>query len=269
MKLLRILLAAAIVLGPYVHAADQPRTDELIKKFVQRSQEEDAQKLDDKYGFIEHRLHDELDKNGNVRQRFDRTFQRVMLEGHPFNRLIAIDGKPLSADEQSKQADREKRFLEAQQKKLAETKNAEAKKKSSDDDFQVDERFMGHFKFDIVGHESLNGRDSYVVTVLPKASDLPVRNNTEKMFVHMQGKVWVDVQDYSLAKCDIHLSEPTSFYGFLGTVRQLDFVMQRRWVDEKVWMTEKLNFAIDGRRLTTAMHMRQELSYREYKKLTD
>src|SRR5260370_6603410 len=265
MKLLRTILAAVLGLGLYAYGFDQPpNSDELIKKFVQRSQEEDAQKLDDKYGFIEHRLHDELDKNGNVKQHFDRTFQRVMLEGHPFNRLIAVDGKPLSADDQSKQADREKRFLEAQHKKTA-----EPKKKNSDDDFQVDERFMGHFKFDIVGHESLNGRDSYVVTVLPRPSDVPVRNNTEKMFVHMQGKVWVDAQDYSLAKCDIHLSEPTSFYGFLGSVRQIDFLMQRRWIDEKVWMTEKLNFAIDGRRLTTAMRMRQEATYSDYKKLTD
>jgi hypothetical protein len=264
---MRLILAAVLGFAAcQTYGFDQPMpsSDELVKKFIQRSQEEDNQKLDDKYGYIEHRLHDDLDKNGNPKQHFDRTFQRVMLEGRPFSRLIAIDGKPLSADEQAKQAAREKAVLEARQKKSAETK-----KKNADDDFQIDEQFMGHFKFDIVGREAINGRDSYIVTVLPKPSGAPVRNNTEKMFVHMQGKVWVDAQDYSLAKCDIHLSEPTSFYGFLGSVRQLDFVMQRRWVDEKVWMTEKLKFAIDGRRLTTAMRMRQESTYSDYKKLPD
>ncbi len=238
-----------------------PKSDELVKKFVQRWQEEDREKLDDHYGFIERRLHDVLDKNGNVKEHSDETFQLVMLEGHPFPRLIAKDGKPLSADEQKKQGEREKKFLDEQRKKAAE-------KKKDGDSLEVDEQFLNHFKFDVVGREDLNGRPSYVVTVLPRPGNLSVRNNSEKVFTHMEGKVWVDAQDYTLVKCDLHLTEPTSFYGILGSVRQIDLLLQRRWMENKVWLAEKLNFAIDARKLFTPVRVKQRSEFSGFKKLT-
>jgi hypothetical protein len=94
-----------------------------------------------------------------------------------------------------------------------------------------------------------------------------VRNNGEKVFSHLQGKVWVDAQDYALVKCDVHLTEPTSFYGILGSIRQLDLLWQRRWVDQRVWMTEKLVFAIDARKLFTLIRVRQHSDFSDFKKL--
>jgi hypothetical protein len=253
------LLIVALGLAPGASfAADEPplNIDDVMKKFIQRVQEEDKQKLDDKYSFIEHRLRDELDKNGAVKQHFDRTFQLVTLEGHPFLRTIAKDGKPLSADDRQKQTEREKKFLEEQHKK------------ADDDDLKLDDQFMSHFRFEIVGREQLNDRDSYVISVLPRPSNFPVRNNSEKIFTHMQGRVWVDTRDYSLAKCDLHLSEPTSFYGILGSLRQLDFLLQRRLVDGNVWMTEKEDLSLDGRKLVSSIRMKQESTYSDFARLT-
>lgn len=239
-----------------------PKSDELVKKFVARSKEEDREKLDEKYGFIEHRLHDELDKSGKVREHSDETFQLIMLGGYPYPRLIAKDGKPLVADEQRKQAEREKKFLDEQR-----NKSSGQGKDEDSDSLKLDKQFLSHLRFDVVGQEDLNGRPSYVVTVIPRAGNLPVRNNTEKIFAHMQGKVWVDEQDYTLVKCDLHLTEPTSFYGILGSVRQVDLLMQRRWVGSNVWMVEKLVFAIDARKLFTLIRVRQLSEFSDFKKL--
>ena len=263
----RALLVLALGLASGASfAADEPppNIDDVMKKFIQHMQEEDRQKLDDKYSFIEHRLHDDLDKNGAVKQHFDRTFQLVTLDGHPFLRTIAKDGKPLSADDRQKQTEREKKFLEEQHKKAEKKED----KKADDDDLKLDDQFMSHFRFEIVGREQLNDRDSYIISVLPRPSNFPVRNNSEKIFTHMQGRVWVDTRDYSLAKCDLHLSEPTSFYGILGSLRQLDFLLQRRLVDGNVWMTEKEELSLDGRKLVSSIRMKQESTYSDFARLT-
>lgn len=242
--------------------ATLPKASDLVGKFVARSQEEDRENFDDKYGFIERRLHDELDRNGNVKEHSDETFQIILLENHRYPRLIAKDGKPLVADEQRKQAEREKRFLDEERKK-----SAGPGKDGNSDSLELDNQFLSHFRFDVVGQEVLNGRPSYVVTVIPRAGNLPVRNNSEKIITHMQGKVWVDEQDYTLVKCDLHLTEPTSFYGVLGSVRQVDLLLQRRWVEKRVWMTEKLFFAIDARKLFTPIRVRQHSEFSDFKKL--
>ncbi|HEV2350343.1 MAG TPA: hypothetical protein VG028_10915 [Terriglobia bacterium] len=239
-----------------------PKADDLVKKFVARAREEDGENIDDKFGFVEHRWHDVLDRNGNLKEHSDETFQLVLLQGHRYPRLIAKDGKPLVPDEQRKQAEREKKFLDEQQKKAGGNNN------SDDDALKLDEQFLNHFKFEVVGREDLNGRPSYVVTVLPRPGNLPLRNNSEKIFTHMQGKVWVDAQDYALVKCDLHLTEPTSFYGILGSVRQVDLLLQRRWVANKVWLAEKLVFQIDARKLFTPIRVRQHSEFSDFKKLT-
>jgi hypothetical protein len=262
--LLSLLLSAVLSVAPAMAADQPPSTDVLMKKFIERSQEEEKQNLGKNYGFIEHSIHDELDKNGKVKTHKDQTFQLIVQEGHRVRRLIAKDGKPLAVDEQSKEAEREKK-AEEQRKKAAEKK----KKSGDDSDVKLDEQFLSHFKFEIVGREEINGRPSYVVTVLPQASVHPLRSNAEKMFTHMEGKVWVDADEYSLAKCDLHLTEPTSFYGILGSIRQLDLLMQRRHVDDKVWMPEKLTFAIDGRRLMTSFRMKQASDYSDFRLLAD
>lgn len=240
-----------------------PKASLLVKQFVARAKEEDHENLDQKYGFIERRLHDELDRSGNVREHSDETFQLILLENHRYPRLIAKDGKPLVPDEQRKQVDRERKFLDDARKKSAE------KTKDTDDSLKLDDQFLDHFRFEVVGREELNGRPSFVVTVLPRPGNLPVRNNSEKIFTHLQGRVWVDAQDYSLVKCDLHLTEPTSFYGILGSVRQVDLLLQRRRVENKVWMVEKLVFAIDGRKLFTPIRVRQHSEFSDFKKLTN
>lgn len=235
-----------------------PKSDVMVKKFVHRWQEEDRENLDERFGFIEHRLFDTLDKSGIVKEHSDETFQMVLLDGHPYPRLIAINGKPLGPDEQHKQAERESKFREEQRRKSEDKK---------EDRLKVDDQFLGHFQFDVLGREVLNGRTSYVVTVLPKTGIFSVRNNAEKVFTHMQGKVWVDAEDFTLVKCELHLTEPTSFYGILGSVRQIDLMLQRRWVEDKTWVFENLRYTLDARRLFTSIHIRQDSEYREFKKL--
>src|SRR5438128_1330948 len=119
-KLAKVFWAVALSLALFPSLASDPslpKSNELVKKFVQRWQEEDREKLDNKFGFVERRLYDTLDKNGIVKEHSDETFQMVLLDGHAFLRLIAKDAKPLVAEELRKQAERENRFRDEQRRK--------------------------------------------------------------------------------------------------------------------------------------------------------
>ena len=235
-----------------------PKADDLVKKFAARMLEEDKRKRDERFGFTERRIHDELDKNGNVKDHRDRGYRKVEVEGMPYLRWIAKDGKPLSGDDIKQQHDDEQKFLEEAKKK---------KKDSGDDDVKLDDQFLSNFHFEIIGKEMIHGRPAYIVTVLPKSRNLPVRNTGEKLFTHMQGKVWVDVQDFGMARLDLHLTEPVSFYGLLGSVRQLDLELSRVFVEDSVWMPESTKFSLEARKLLTTTHIRQSSQYSDYIKL--
>ena len=235
-----------------------PKAEELIRKFAARSLGEDQQKRDERYGFTEHRIHDELDKNGNIKDHRDRGYRKVELEGMPYLRWIAKDGKPLSGDDLKQEHDDEQKFLEEAKKK---------KKDSGDDNVKLDEQFLSNFRFEVIGKETINGRPAYIVTVLPKSRNLSARNSGEKLFTHMQGKVWVDVEDLGMARADLHLTEPGTFYGILGSVRQLDLELSRVFVDNRVWLPESTKFSVEARKLLTPTHIRQSSQYSDYQKL--
>lgn len=261
--LARILLIAAacqaVAAGAAAPSGDAlPKADELVKKFAARMREEDKRDLDERYGFTEHRIHDELDKNGKVKEHSDRGYQKVEVEGVPYRRWIAKDGKPLSGDDIRQQHDDEQKFLEEAKKK---------KKDAGDGDVKLDDQFLSNFHFDVIGREMINGRPAYVITVLPKSRNLPARNTGEKLFTHMQGKVWVDVQDLGMARADLHLTEPVTFYGILGSVRQLDLELSRVFVDNSVWLPESTKFSLEARKLLTATKIRQSSQYSDFKKL--
>ncbi len=266
LKTARTILAAALTCGLIAQAAATgqpaemlPRGDDLMRKFVARSQQEDKQRLDERYGFIERRIHDELDKNGNVKEHSDRGYQKIELDGTGYLRWIAKDGKPLTGDEIKIQHDNEQKFIEERKKKK--------EKAPGEDSVKMDEQFLSAFHFEAIGKELVNGRPAYIITVLPKSPGPSGRNSAEKLFMHMQGKVWVDVQDYGLAKVDVHLTEPTSFYGVLGTVRQLDLELSRVFFDNSAWMPQSTKFSLEARKLLTTTRIRQSSQYGDYKKL--
>jgi hypothetical protein len=261
-------LTIVAIAGNAYEGPPLPTAGELMKKFVARSQEEDKANLDHKFGFLERRVFEELDKNGRVKAHRDQTFRLLMVGKFRVMRQIAKDGKPLTADEVNEQRQREQKALEAAEKKAAGNAGKKDTKKD-DDDLKLDDQFLSHFRFTVIGREELNGRPAWVITVLPQPSQASIRSNAEKIFTHMQGKVWVDAEDYSLAKCDMHLTEPTSFYGVLGSLRQLDLLLQRQRVESGVWLNQKLDYTLDGRKLMTSIHQHQQSEYSDYKGLEE
>ena len=63
-------------------------------------------KAQDDYAFNERDIKSKIDSNGHVKPQGSKTTQVLMIEGSPYRRLLAVNGRPLSsarkAEEQSK-----------------------------------------------------------------------------------------------------------------------------------------------------------------------
>src|ERR1700730_15819626 len=111
----RLFLALAVV--PAALLAQQPDTQEIVRRSVA------AQTADWKaapsYSFVEH---DTIAKRGAATSK---TYEVLMIEGSPYNKLIAVGGRPLSSGEQ---ADEDRKVQQEIQRRKAESPGARAKR---------------------------------------------------------------------------------------------------------------------------------------------
>ncbi|MGH7198924.1 MAG: hypothetical protein ACREH5_09340, partial [Candidatus Omnitrophota bacterium] len=193
---------------------------EILKKAIARAKEEDQQPLSRRFSWTEHAVNEKLENDGKVKERAELEFQWVQLQGKPYRRLVRKNGRLLSGDEVKKEADREKKFLKA----IA--KPPKPRNKGEDNDLALNEDVVSRFHFTVIGTENINGRPAYLLTFLPKTTGLPEKRQIDRFVNRLTGKVWIDTQLYSIARLDMHLTEPVNFYGGIGSLRALDMMME-------------------------------------------
>ena len=104
------------------------------------------------------------------------------------------------------------------------------------------------FKFTLVGRETVNGRPSLVVDFQPAAKKLPVNSYKDNFINKGEGRVWVDEQDYAIAKAQLHLSQPVGLLGGLaGAVNKFTYSFDRVRTPEGLWFSRRVDWHLEGR----------------------
>src|SRR5690349_3291872 len=98
-----------------------------------------------------------LDAHGSVKERTEKVYQQVFIDGEPFSKWVEKNGRPLTEEDQKREAEREKRFRQT----VAERKQNNAK---GDDDLPFNEELLGKYKFEIVDRVTVKGRSALVAT---------------------------------------------------------------------------------------------------------
>ncbi len=116
----------------------------------------------------------------------------------------------------------------------------------------MDRELLNRFHVVAAGEEQLNGRAAYLLAFLPKPGDKPERTHAERIINHLGGKIWVDAEDYEVAKADVSLLEPVSFYGIVGKLRTLHLRLEQRYVSDGLWAWRRPTCASMAARCSTA-----------------
>jgi len=232
-----------------------PDMQELMRRVVQRAQEEKEARLDARYTYRQRRTIDKLDSDGKVTEHTVMLFDVIPADGQTLYRMIEKNGRPLTADEQRKEAEKEA-------KSRASLRNA---RKSSDDEVTLNEELLNRYNFTFAGEELVNGRRALVLKFSPKAGSLPEKRRIDRVLNRLQGAVWIDEATYSISKADVSLLEPVKFFIGLGAVRSLRFTVDMSAVDGQWLFPRATAVSYDARALLTNVRVNQRSEYSDYR----
>jgi|WetSurMetagenome_2_1015567.scaffolds.fasta_scaffold66155_3 hypothetical protein len=202
------------------------------------------------YSYQETRRQKRLDGSGRVTRDTVRLLESYPgLPGEPrWNRVIAVNGKPLTPAELEKQdRDRQEKVAEYARKieRQTDKERAEAtrdrERERREDAEKINDIFRV-FTMKMLGRESLEGRDTIVFSLTPRPDAKP-RTREGKVFQHFAGRVWLSEDDYELARVQVEAIDTISFgLGMVARIHQgskADY--QRRKVDGE-WLPARFNY---------------------------
>ena len=246
-----VLLGAVLlsVAGGSCPGATAPLTaDEVMKQAVARVQADLRQDLHTRYGYTKRAVIEDRDSDGQVKERKEKTL--LFEAGLGSVQQIKINGKAISGA-----ALRKEEEAAAQQRK-----NLTASKSGQRDDNW--ERFitpdlLTRYQFRLVERKPFNGRPACLITFRPANGKLPVKQLADKLMNQLSGKIWIDEQEFAIARVEVALnSEVTLWGGVLGALRKFDYTLERTRLDENVWFNRLSTGVFEGRKLLSPTNVK-------------
>jgi hypothetical protein len=115
-------------------------------------------------------------------------------------------------------------------------------------DFLLNQDLVSRFEFTIIGRNLLNGRPALVVDFVPVNNSLPERNLKERFINRAAGRIWIDADDYSLVKADLHLTQQVNVgWGLVGAVWKFHYEFERERTADGLWFPSEVEWHLEGR----------------------
>jgi hypothetical protein len=209
------------------------------------------------YTYVERRRDFKMSKLGKVTIGPMRTFQVIpsAVSGQTYKRLIAVDGKPLSAEELAKgDAEHAQDIRERQARQARESPSQRAERlqqaasEQREREMILDDAFRT-FEATIERREMVDGRPVLVARMKPRP-DTQVTTREGRWMKHFEGYLWLAEADYQIVKVDMQAtSDVTIGWGVVGRIHKGSRVLYlRRWF-ENAWLPAETTYEASGRTL--------------------
>jgi hypothetical protein len=191
-------------------------------------------KTRDEYTYTERDEDRRLDPNGSVKSDDAKVIQVTFVNGAPFEQLMEHNGRPPSAEEQRESAkDRDKLKHETPQEQAIRLGKEE-------DNGSFLREVLEAFDFQLIGEETVEGRPAYVLQAAPHPGYHP-QGKYGKMFSKVEGKVWIDKQDFGWVKVDGQVTQAFSMGLFVARVqRGAHVLLGQTCVGDDVWVPKRI-----------------------------
>ncbi len=258
-KLTRALFVAAVLAGVPLAAEDAA---DIIRRSVSQERPYFERARDFNYEETTHVR--ELDKAGKVRKTTSEVFDVGIYYGRPYRKLIARDGKPLSAKQQAEEQAKMDREL-AKRKRKAEDDGVE--KQTRKEEIAAFREIPRAFDFRLIGEETRYGRKMWMIDATPRAGYKPV-NDRAKLLPKMRGRLWVDQADYQLARVEAETIDTLSFGLFFVRVgKGSRITLEQTRVNGEIWLPLNVQVKGDARlALLKTFRAQVDVAYRNYRK---
>ena len=257
-------LVAAGALSPvHIIARERPslpRSADIIHNLVGRAKarKERDENEEKRLAYSKRVVTNKLQADGALKDREEKVYQVAPVKGEPTPKLIQKNGKPPSPSD-----------LKEEEARLRKEREASQKRKDSDPEntIELNEELVGKYDFEVVGEEVVEGRPVYVLNFQPKSHNLPVRRKIDYVLNRIAGKVWVDEEDYEIAKANMRLTESAQlWWGLVASLRGFSAAFEQTRLPDGCWFLKHLDWTIDARLLFTTLHQKQEVWLSDFKK---
>src|ERR1700693_3243840 len=146
----------------------QDQIRDLVRQVADKDIENDKKQRD--YTYIERGEEHKLDGNGQIKSSETRTHEIMVLYGEQVERLIAKDDQPLSEKDAAKEEERIRKLTDKRKNENKEQrkKRLEKEQKDREDARKFVSEVADAYNFRLIGVESLDGRETYVIDAEPR-----------------------------------------------------------------------------------------------------
>ncbi len=257
-------MTAFLCLAPILSAQD-PR------EIVRRSVELDRRntEISRNYTYIERQEEREFDGSGKVKNVEVHTYDVTKLEGSPYRRLVALNDKPLSRQDQKKEEEKLRKSIEDRKKETPETRQqriADWHRKQEKQREPLRE-LPDAFDFRLLREEAINGGETWVIDATPKPGRKP-RAQSAFFLPKVKARFWIDRTDYQCVKLEMETLDTVTLGGVLVRLAKgSHLTMEQTRVNNEVWLPKRIMLAGSVRLLLLKkVHGQLEYSYSDYKK---
>jgi hypothetical protein len=183
----------------------------------------------------------QLANDGSIHTETKKTYEYVLIDKLLIRKLIAKDGKPLPPSDARKEDERVNRIAASRQHETPAEKTVrvaeEEKKRVKQHEFSRE--IFSAFNLRLIGEEQIGGRKNWLIEAKPAPGYKP-KELRAQIFPHIDGRVWIDQQDYLWTKAEATSSSPISV-GF-GIVAKLEqgarFYFNQIRTSDGVWLLQ-------------------------------
>ena len=233
--------------------------EEIVQRSVQNANADWA--AAPQYAFTER---DVITRHG---KQTTKTYQVTMIEGSPYNKLVATNDQPLSPVQAEKEESKFRRELDRRRTETA----GERRKRLTE--YQAERRqdhalmseMMKAFDFTLRGEETVKGRRCFVLAATPGASYQP-KNRDTKVLKGMRGEMWIDAEQYQWVRVHAEVFRPVAFGLFIAHVQPgTEFTLEQTSVQNDISLPSHFSSRVKARILGFSTGSRDDETYSDYR----
>lgn len=199
-----------------------------------------------------------------------KTYDVRMTLGSPYERLTAVNNKPLTASQEAEEQQKLDQEMSQRRSESSEERNHRIAKyiRERQRDHLLVEQLTRAFEFTLEGEQRLGARDVYVLRARPRAGYRPPSMQAE-VLTGMQGKLWVDKSTFQWVRVEAEVIHPVTIEGFLAQVEPgTHFELEKAPVDDGIWLPKHFSMRSRSKIVFLIPHKTQEEeTYWGYRKM--
>jgi hypothetical protein len=255
------LLVLAFLAGSESRAQTSLSADDIMARAVERAESPAARAGRPDYRYTRHTVTDELDAQGRLKERREKLYEVRVQSGLSRLKLVQLNGQSLSTEEQKKQ---DAQDLAARQKMT----DAKPGQKGDERENFLTSDLVAKYKFKLLREVSVNGRAAYELAFEPANPSLPANHLTDRFLNQIAGTVWIDAQEFEIARAEVHLlGEVDLWGGMIGTLTQCSYTLERVRQPDGAWFNGLSRGFFEGRKLLEPMLIRTRSEATDFQRL--